>query len=165
MKCGKKPHLRITECCAVCDMTCLEGSGDGDAGWWLRWLGVVEWYRRTFMAVDVWWLRWAAAIVDGWWLRWMDETGWYRRLMTKGVWRIRETTETRWFQRVATSVRGFSEHFPVADLKAQGLGRTSGMLKAGWSECWISRIIHAERISGRFVMPRCLNESKVKMDK
>ena len=94
----KKPHLRIIECCAVSEVTFLEVSGDGDAGLWLRWLGVAEWYRRILTAVDVWWLRWSAAIVDGWWLRWMVETGWYRRLMTRDVWRLRETMETRWFQ-------------------------------------------------------------------
>ena len=36
------------------------------------------------------------------------------------------------------------------------------MLKAVWGECLISRIIHAERTSGRSAMPGCLYESKVK---
>ena len=46
------------------------------------------------------------------------------------------------------TVRGFNGHFPVADFDAHRLGRFVGarmFQKAGWSECWCTRIIHAVR--------------------
>ena len=89
-------------------------------GWWLRWLAD----RRISTEVDVWWFRWATAMVDDWWTRELSATGWYQG----------ELTKTRWLEKVALNVRGFNEHFSVADLKAQGLGRAYSMQTAGWIE-------------------------------